>query len=333
MTDPTDLEVFQSLLGPGSRRGRAIGRGMATALPMLRRVAAGSDTPDREALADYVQKMRPSLDRLAQRGPTVPGTRISPLVGTPTPGEWVSTSRSEDHRVVLYLHGGAYVVCSPATHRGLTRGVAHAGHARSFVPEYRLAPEHPYPAALDDAVASYRWLVSDGGIDPSDIVVAGDSAGGGLALAMLVALRDAGDVLPAGYVGISPWTDLAITGASIAGNNGRDAMFGAVDASTPGVLASLYYGDVDPLDPYVSPLYADLSGLPPMLVHVGANEILLDDARRLVDRARDAGVQASLGAFGGMWHVFQAFPIPEAKRSLREIGGFIRRVTGDRAGG
>lgn len=327
MTDPTDFDLFQQALAPGSRRARLVGRGMSSAIPRLRRLAVGADAPDAQALADYVVKMRPRLDKLAGAGIMPAGTRITPFVGAPTPGEWVSTARSESHRVVLYVHGGAFVVCSPATHRGLARGVAHSGHARSFVPEYRLAPEHPFPAALHDVLSSYRWLVGDGGIEPGNIVVAGDSAGGGLGLSMMVALRDAGEPLPAGYVGISPWTDLAITGPSMVANGGRDAMFGVVDAGTPGLLASLYYGDVDPLDPLVSPLYADLTGLPPMLVHVGGNEILLDDARRLVDRARAAGVEASLGAFGGMWHVFQAFPVPEARRSLREIGGFIRRVT------
>jgi acetyl esterase/lipase len=196
------------------------------------------------------------------------------------------------------------------------------------MPAYRLAPEYPFPAAVDDAVASYRWLVDDQGIDPDHIAITGDSAGGGLGLALLLRLRDEGDRLPACYAGLSPWTDLAATGESIHLNNGRDALFGIIDPEVAPKLGLLYAEDHEIKDPLVSPLYADLTGLPPLLVHVGEAELIRDDGVRLVEEARAQGVDASVGIFRDMWHVFQAFPVPEASQSLREIGGFIRRHTG-----
>ena len=312
-----------------SRRSKAFSRGLMTALPKLRAMGAdiGADTTA-EDMAAYVARARPMLDRLAARGPVPPGTRVTPTSGAPTSGEWVSTATSDPTLVVMHLHGGAYCLCSPATHRGLARGLSKTSGARVLLPSYRLAPEHPFPAALDDAVANYRWLVHDRGADPARIVVSGDSAGGGLSLAMLVRLRDEGEVLPAGWIGMSPWTDLAATGESHVSNATRDSLFGSVPEGGAKLLASLYHGDTDPRHPLVSPLYADLTGLPPMIVHVGEDELIRDDGVRVVERARAAGVDASLGRFTGMWHAFQAFPVPEATRSLREFGGFVRRVTG-----
>jgi epsilon-lactone hydrolase len=212
-------------------------------------------------------------------------------------GEWVVDERAEgSDRAVLHLHGGAYSMGSPRTHRGLGATLSRTARAPVLLPEYRLAPEDVFPAALDDAMAAYRWLVDDHGTDPARIAVTGDSAGGGLGLALLVRLRDEGQPLPACYVGMSPWTDLAGTGPSLTELDGVDPW---LTAALIQPAARAYAGEAALDHPLVSPLYADLRGLPPMLVHVGGDEILRDDACRLVDRARDAGVDASLGSTRG----------------------------------
>lgn len=234
-------------------------------------------------------------------------------------GEWLRPSDTPSFGTLLYLHGGGYFACSPRTHRPITANFAQKG-LDVFSPDYRLAPEHPFPAAIEDAVASYRGLI-DAGIDPRILAVAGDSAGGGLALAMLLSLRDAGDQLPAATVLFSPWTDLAGTGESLRTNDRRDAMFpgqGMERAVAP------YLAGTDPKHPLASPLYADLAGLPPMLVHVGSYEILLDDSRRLVDRAQRAGTAATIETWPVVPHVWQLFPLPEAEQSMRKAADFLR---------
>jgi monoterpene epsilon-lactone hydrolase len=228
-------------------------------------------------------------------------------------------------RVILHLHGGAYCLGSPETHRGLAAALSRTARAAVLLPAYRLAPEHRHPAALEDVLATYRWLTDERGVDPGRIVVTGDSAGGGLGALLLVRLRDEGRPLPAAYVGVSPWTDLAATGSSLTDLDGIDPWLSAALVMP---AARSYAGDIPLDDPRVSPLYADLRGLPPMLVHVGTDEILFDDAARFVERAREAGVDASLGRFEGMWHVFHIFPgLPEGRAALRELGGFVRRHT------
>jgi acetyl esterase/lipase len=228
-------------------------------------------------------------------------------------------------RTILYLHGGGYYFCSPKTHRAITFGLATRAEANLFSLDYRLAPEHPFPAALDDAVAAYRRLLADGARAQS-LVIAGDSAGGGLALATLVALRDAGDPLPAGAVLYSPWTDLAATGASIRENDGRDPMFcGDVFAR----VAPLYLDDASATDPYASPLYADLHGLPPLFMLAGSTETLLDDTRRVAERACAAGVSVECGIGRDLPHVWPIYApfMPEARRALDSTARFVERVT------
>lgn len=309
-----------------SLTGRVLGRALTQAFRLARGDRGLDDESTLDDLAHYVTRMRPRLESLAARGPIPRGTRIDVDRHAPVPGEWVRPKDShEGGPVVLHLHGGAYTLCSPTTHRGMTRNLARAARGVAWVPDYRLAPEHPYPAALDDAVRTYRWLLDDLAIDPSRIAVTGDSAGGGLGLGLLLRARDEGLPLPACYVGLSPWTDLTGASDSIEANNGRDVLFGAVPTPIAGMLGELYTDDT--AHPMVSPVYADLHGLPPMLVHVGVDELIRDDGLRLVERARAHGVDASAGTFAGMWHVFQAFPLPESRRSLREIGGFIRRHT------
>src|SRR6267154_1019792 len=229
----------------------------------------------------------------------------------PSPGE----------SVLLYLHGGGYFACSAETHRSITAFYARQGF-HVFAPDYRLAPENPFPAAVDDVVAFYRALLS-AGYTANRIVVSGESAGGGLTLSLLVALRDAGVPLPAAAALFSPWTDLAATGDSIRTNTERCAMF---DGAGVAFSARYYLGDTDPRNPLASPLYADLTGLPPLLIHVGADEVLRDDSTRLAERARAAGVRVDLKIWPVVPHAWQLVPhlVPEARQSLHESAEFLR---------
>jgi monoterpene epsilon-lactone hydrolase len=232
------------------------------------------------------------------------------------PGEWVeggATSKA----VLLYLHGGGYFACSARTHRPFTTAFARRGF-RVFAPNYRLAPENPFPAAVMDAVAAYRALM------PS--VIAGDSAGGGLALATLVKLRDEGDALPAAAALFSPLTDLAGSGNSRQTNDKRCAMFHGKGLRR---AAEFYLCGGDPRNPLASPLYADLKGLPPLLIHVGADETLLDDSTMLAERARAAGVAVELKVFPAVPHVWQMFHrfLPEGRQSLDAAAEFLSRAS------
>ena len=242
----------------------------------------------------------------------------------PLRGEWLLPDKPSA-TTILYLHGGGYYFCSPATHRGLVFPLARRSGARTFSLDYRLAPENPFPAALDDALAAYRKLVADG-TPPASIVIAGDSAGGGLALATLLALRDAGDPLPAGAAVFAPWTDLAATGASMTTNDGRDPMFYGKAFAPAG---KLYVGDADVRNPYVSPLYGRFDGLPPLFIQVGDTEVLLDDSTRVAEKARAAGVSVDLEIWPKMPHVLQILApfVPEANRALERAAGFVHRVT------
>ncbi len=232
-----------------------------------------------------------------------------------------------DAPVLLYLHGGGYFGCSPATHRPITASFARGGF-RVVAPDYRLAPEYPFPAAVEDAVAAYRALLR-AGCDPARLCVAGDSAGGGLALALLVALRDDGDRLPAAAALFSPWTDLAGTGPSLVLNDRKDAMFHARDVAR---VAGLYLGEADPRTPWASPLYADLQGLPPLHIHVGANEVLLDDSTRLAARARAAGTPVELTVWPVVPHVFPIFPhLPEARSAIDRTLAGLRQAMAEAA--
>jgi acetyl esterase/lipase len=251
------------------------------------------------------------------------GVRVTSDEAGGVHGEWLE---GDDSRAtLLYLHGGGYIACSPQTHRPVAGAFARLGF-RVFVPDYRLAPEHVFPAALEDACAVFRGLRLRA-MEP--LVVAGDSAGGGLAVALMLALRDAGEQLPAGAALFSPWTDLAASGASLSGNNSSCAMFYGEDI---GPIARLYLGNTDPRHPLASPLYADLANLPPLLIHVGANEVLLDDSRRLAEKARSAGVLVDLKIWAAVPHAWQLAPslIPEARQSLQQAAEFLLRVAQDR---
>jgi acetyl esterase/lipase len=234
-------------------------------------------------------------------------------------GEWSRPRGDGNGATLLYLHGGGYVACSATTHRPITNAFAKKGFA-VFTPNYRLAPEHPFPAAPVDALTVYLALLARG-IAPERLVVAGDSAGGGLALAMMVMLRDRGAPMPAAAMLFSPWTDLACTGRSLETNARRCAMFNK-DVLRGG--ARLYLGGADPMTPLASPLFADLRGLPQMRIHVGEAEVLLDDSLRLVERARAAGVACGARAWPVVPHVWQLFSfLPEAAESLDLAADFL----------
>jgi epsilon-lactone hydrolase len=247
--------------------------------------------------------------------------QIKPFRG-PVPGEWVvSDQAAADAPVMLYLHGGGFFACSPATHRAVTIAFARSGRLRLFVPDYRLAPEHRFPAALDDAIACCDRIVVETGRPIA--AIGGDSAGGNLVLATLLRLRDTGRALPAAGVAFSAITDLAATGGSIIKNDRRDALFfGASMARLAGVYLPPGH---DPRDPLASPLYADLAGLPPLLLHVGADEVLRDDSVRFAARAKAAQVDVTLRLWPVVPHAWQfmAGLLPEGRQSLREAIGFV----------
>jgi monoterpene epsilon-lactone hydrolase len=260
------------------------------------------------------------------RAATVPtGWRLRQTTEPPLVGDWIERADGAAARTLLYFHGGGYFACSPATHRPLTLALAAAAEARTFVPVYRLAPEHRFPAAVEDAVAAYRRVIALG-TPASRLVVGGDSAGGGLALAALLSLRDAGDALPAGAVLFSPWTDLAATGASVVSNARRDVMFHGGSIAKG---ARVYLGDTPATHPLASPLYADLRGLPPLFIQASDSEVLLDDSTRLAAKAAAAGVAVDFTAWHGLPHVWQVFAsmLPEARAALAEAAVFVRRVT------
>ena len=226
-------------------------------------------------------------------------------------------------RGVLFLHGGGYVSCDATSHSKLAAWIGHASDAKVWLPEYRLAPEHPYPSAIHDALAVYETLL-DAGQDPAQLVIAGDSAGGGLALATAVAIRDSSLPLPAALVLYSPWVDLSLSGNSFKTHVARDAM---LQPSWIRWCAEQYRGDSPANDPGCSPLFADLSRLPPVLVHAGTEEILLSDSTRLVEQLKSAGVEVEFKCFEGVGHVFQFHTVvlKEADESIRNTGAFINR--------
>jgi len=235
-------------------------------------------------------------------------------------GEWVSAG-GEEAGTLLYLHGGGYFACSPSTHRSITVAYATRG-LKIFAADYRLAPEHPFPAAVDDALAVYRALLGSG-IAPETLAIGGDSAGGGLAMATLLAAKAAGLPMPACALLFSPWTDLAGTGASLKTNRQRDAMLVSDKLQE---CVSFYLAGADPKNPLASPLYGNFSGLPPLLIQVGDTEILLDDSTRLAAAARAAGVPVNLKIWPNMPHVWQVSQVfmPEARAALNEAAAFAK---------
>lgn len=281
---------------------------------------------------DKIADRRGLLCSLASLIP-IPGQyEISPFKLGAFGAEWIDTPQYADTakgRVLLYLHGGGYVAGSPITHRNITTRLARYARCRVLAINYRKSPQYPFPYALDDAIAAYRWLLAEG-YASDRITIAGDSAGGNLTLLTTLAIRDRGMPLPAGIIGISPWTDLSSSGESMFTHRGRDPM---IPARRVRHAAKLHANGI-PLDsPRLSPVFADLQGLPPLLVHVGGSEVLLSDSVRFVDRALNHGVSAQIKVWQNAPHVFQLFAgiVPQSTQSLREISQFMRQCWGESA--
>ncbi len=240
--------------------------------------------------------------------------------------EWITANNAAPDRVILYLHGGGYVMGSIDTHRELVARLSKAAQARGLALDYRLAPENPFPAAVDDAITAYRWLLAQG-YKPGRIVVAGDSAGGGLTVSTLLAVRDLGAPAPAAGVCISPWVDFEAEGASMTSRAAQDPL---VSREMIINLARMYVGENGSLrEPLAAPINAVLNGLPPLFIQVGDAETLLDDSTRLADRAEEAGVDVKLQIWEEMPHVWHlAAPIlPEGQEAIDKIGEFVRERT------
>lgn len=272
-----------------------------------------------------LDEKRQMLDAAARRLVKLPNNcKVVPIDIEGLYAEWISTGITLKHKVILYLHGGGYALCSANTHRPLAARIGKASGVKVLFPEYRLAPEHPFPAAIEDAVNVYRWILHQG-FSPSNIVFAGDSAGGGLCIAAALVLRDQNEPLPAAIVCLSPWVDLTSSGESYRKNKWVDPYL-SIEAVRAAVR--MYAGDEKPDHPLISPVFADLSGLPPLFIQAGNHEILQSDAEKLAAQARNAGVPFTLKVWKGMWHVWQISgdALPEARKAIKEIGIFIRKT-------
>jgi len=285
---------------------------------LVRRQAQFDPSCTIEELRDHVQQFWVGF------GSVPKGVEVQPVLISAIRGEWVVPESATGRRVILYFHGGGFVGGSPETHRALVARLAHAASARALVPQYRLAPEFPYPAALRDAADAYRWLLTQG-ITPNNIIFAGDGSGGGLALATLLALRNAGLPLPAASVCFSPWADLTLSGWSMLKNKNSD------DALSWELLATCsrhYLKGASPAEAFASPIYGDFRGLPPMMIHAGSLEVLKDDASRVGERAAAANVNVNVEVYEGMPHTFQGLAeLSEAKVSLTRAAAFIKART------
>jgi epsilon-lactone hydrolase len=269
-----------------------------------------------------VAEVRAGFEKMGEFLGGAPDGKCEKVDAGGVPAEWVTAPGCDPMRAVLYLHGGGYVIGSINTHRRLAYDISAASGARVLVIDYRLAPEHPFPAAVDDAAKAWRWLLQQG-FATNRLAIAGDSAGGGLTLATLVNLRDQKLGLPACAVAISPWVDLEGVGTSITARAAQDPM-----VQKDGLLwmAGLYLNGKEAKTPLAAPLHADLKGLPPILVQVGTAETLLDDATRIAEKLHTAGVDVRLAIWPNMLHVFPLFApiLSEGRDGCLEVGGFIR---------
>jgi epsilon-lactone hydrolase len=281
----------------------------------LLRSRPGPETPD-------LAYSRAAYEKMAVLLGGAPDAKCEKVDAGGVPAEWVAAPGVDPERAVLYLHGGGYAIGSINTHRRLAYDISAASSARVLLIDYRLAPEHPFPAAVDDAATAWRWLLQQG-FTPDRLAIAGDSAGGGLTIATLVNLRDQKLGLPACAVAISPWIDLEGKGDSLTTRASQDPM-----VQKAGLLwmAGLYLDGKDPRTPLAAPLHADLKGLPPVLVQVGTAETLLNDATRLAEKLYRAGGDVRLAVWPDMLHVFPFFApiLSEGRDGCREIGHFIR---------
>jgi epsilon-lactone hydrolase len=289
---------------------------------LARRSASSAPVPLAEQRASYEVLVE---NYVGHPIPLPEGTRVESVDVDGIPASWIYPPDADAERVVLYFHGGAYILGSLTSHRDLVARLSAAANVRSLLIDYRLAPEHVFPAALDDALTSYRWLLARG-TKPEHIVLAGDSAGGGLILALLQQVRDKSIPMPAGAVLLSPWTDMVGTVESRTAYEAVDPIF---SGKMINFLASFYVGTEDAHNPLISTINADLHDFPPLLIEVGHDEVLLDDALYIAEHAKVAHVPVELTVRDDMWHVFQQFAscLPEGQQSLENIGRFIRRQT------
>jgi acetyl esterase/lipase len=273
---------------------------------------------------DHV-KLRSMVDTAASHAPAPPGdVDFKEQTINSLSCLWVKALGSEPGKIILYLHGGGYIFCSiHSTHKDLLWRLSHASKCRVLAVDYRLAPENPYPAALDDALSIYRWLL-DNGFKAENIAIAGDSAGGGLTYGTVLKIRDLGLPLPVCTVTMSPWTDLAVTGESVITNLKRDVLIPG-DGLSEGAM--YYLNGQDPRTPYASPLYGDHTGMPPTLIQVSADEVLLDDSRRLAAKYKSVGASVELEIWQGQPHVWQSLAlfIPEGRAAIKKIGDFLHK--------
>jgi monoterpene epsilon-lactone hydrolase len=253
--------------------------------------------------------------------PPTGAASVSSVEADGVPCLWVDNAGQSSTRVVIYLHGGGYIWMSASTHQAVMAQISAASDARCLGVDYRRAPEHPFPAAVDDALTAYTWLLGQG-TSPQQIAIAGDSAGGGLVLALLLALRDRGIALPAAGICVSPWTDLLVTGSTA--DTAPDPV---VSGPALRAMAAAYLAGAGATQPTASPLYGDLTGLPPLLIQVGTRESLLDDARRFAAKARAAGVDVSYIEHPDVIHMWLVFApdIPESEKAFRLIGEFVQK--------
>ncbi len=279
------------------------------------------------AQAKSPQELRAAMAATFSAFPSAAEVKCEPVDAGGVKAEWITANNAAPDRVILYLHGGGYVMGSIDTHRELVARLSKAAQARGLAIDYRLAPENPFPAAVDDAITAYRWLLAQG-YKPARIVIAGDSAGGGLAISTLLAVRDLGAPAPAAAVCISPWVDFEAEGESMTSRAAQDPL---VSREMIMQIAKMYMGEKGSLrEPLAAPINAYLNDLPPMFIQVGNAETLLDDSTRLADRAKEAGVDVTLQIWDEMPHVWHlAAPIlPEGQEAIEKIGEFVRQRTG-----
>lgn len=272
-----------------------------------------------------MEEMRQLLDRTGEKLGRLPeNLHIEKLEVEGLYTEWLNPEQADNEKVILYLHGGGYEFCSAATHRPLAARIGVETGVKVLLPEYRLAPEHPFPAAIEDAINVYRWLLKEG-YHSSNIIFAGDSAGGGLSLAAALVLKEQSESLPAGIICLSPWVDLTSSGESYQKNEKLDPYLNPKDVRK---AAQMYAGGESLDHPLISPVFADLSGLPPLLIQVGSHEILQSDSELLAVHAKLAGVDVVFKVWDDMWHVWQISGdfLPEAKQAIVEIGEFAKRI-------
>lgn len=294
-----------------------VSKGMQRVIKILKQVQEITREPT-------VEIIRNALEQLGKMAKLPKDVNCEPVDAGGVPAEWITTPNVNHDHVMLYLHGGGFIAGSIATHRDLIYRISRAAKIRMLAIDYRLAPEHPFPAGISDSVAAYQWLITNEKIDPNNLIIGGDSAGGCLTLSTLVTLKEKGVSFPAAAVCLSPATDLAGTGESMTTKVDVDPFLSPEYAK---LMTESYLGETDPKDYLASPLYADLKGLPPLFIQVGTSEMLLDDCTRFAERAKKAGVDVTLDVWEDMIHVFAGVgaSTPEGREAIEKIGNFIQK--------